>query len=326
MRAFACVLPRSLEEARAALAEEGSVLKAGGVDLLDHLKERLIAPDTVVSFRDVPGLDRIEAGPGGIRIGALVTLARIAEDPLVRERATALARAAGDAATPQVRNLATAGGNLVQKTRCWYYRHRDLPCLKRGGDFCPALEGRNRYHAILAYDRCPSVHASNLAPALIALGARLRIEGPRGPREVEVESFFANDPANPARENVLAPDEVLTEILVPVGRGDRGRSAYREVREKQSFDWPLVSAAAAVRLEGGRIAALRVALGAVAPVPLRAREVEEALLGRVPDPASVRDAASRAFAAARPLAENGAKVPMGIACLTDAILGAIGPP
>jgi xanthine dehydrogenase YagS FAD-binding subunit len=323
VRAFEVVLPRSLEEARAALAEEGSVLKAGGIDLLDRLKERLTSPDTLVSFRDVPGLDRIEAGPDGVRIGALVTLARIAEDPLIRERATALARAAGDAATPQIRNLATAGGNLVQKTRCWYYRHRDLPCLKRGDDLCPALEGRNRYHAILAYGRCPSVHASNLAPALIALDARLRIEGPRGARESEVESFFANDPADPSRENTLAPGEVITHLLVP---GGRGRSAYREVREKQSFDWPLVSAAAAVRLEGGRVAALRVALGAVAPVPLRARGVEEALVGTVPDPASVRNAASRAFAAARPLAENAHKVPMGIACLSDTILEAIGPP
>ncbi|HET6203286.1 MAG TPA: FAD binding domain-containing protein [Planctomycetota bacterium] len=322
MRAFAYALPRSLEEAREALREVGSVPKAGGVDLLDHLKERLVAPDTLVSLRAVPGLDRIEERDGSIRIGALVTLARIAEDPAVRALATALASAAGDAATPQIRNLATAGGNLAQKTRCWYYRNRDLPCLKRGGSECPALDGRNRYHAILAYDRCPSVHASNLAPALLALGARVRAVGEKGGREIAIDDFFVNDPKDLARENVLTPGELITEVIVPASGL---RSAYREVREKQSFDWPLVSAAASVRLENGRIADLRVALGAVAPVPLRAREVEEALRGTAPDPAAVRAAASRAFAGARPLAENEFKLPAGIACLSDAILAAIGP-
>lgn len=321
MKSFAFVRPRTLEEARSSSLEKGAALKAGGVDLLDHLKERLLAPDTLVNLRDVPGLDRIEEKGDALHVGALVTLSRLAGDPLVGSKYTALAQAAGEAATPQIRNVATVGGNLCQKTRCWYYRNRDLPCLKRGGDLCPAIEGRNRYHAVLAYDRCPSVHASNLAPALLALDARIRAVGEKGEREIPIDAFFAQDPKDLARENVLAPGEVVTEVLVP---SSALRSAYREAREKQSFDWPLVSAAAAVRLEGNDFAQVRLALGAVAPIPLRAKESEDALRGARVDPDSVRSAAARAFAAAKPLAENGHKVPIGIAVLADAILAAAG--
>ena len=231
-------------------------------------------------------------GAGGIRIGALVTLHEIATNAGIRERHTAIADAGGEAATPQIRNLATVGGNLVQRPRCWYFRNPEVYCLKKGGDTCYAIKGLNRYHAILGGGPSYIVHPSNLAPALIAFSASIKLVGPGGERTVDLEQFFALPKADPTRENVLRPGEILTEVVIPASaRGSR--SVYLEAREKKSFDWPLVSVAAVVTTDKSEtVRSARVVMGAVAPVPWRSPEAEAALKGGPLDESRARSAAA----------------------------------
>ncbi len=254
MNRFEYVTPKSVEEA-VKLRAGGTALKAGGTDLLALMKDRIIAPSRVVNLL---GLDlRAIAVGKSLSVGALVTLAEIAAHADIRSKFTALAQAAGEAATPQVRNMATVGGNLCQRPRCWYFRNDQFSCLKKGGDACPAREGDNRYHAIFGNEKCAAVHASNLAPALIVLEGAIHLAGPKGSRKSTAQEFF--DTGNDlARENRLEPDEIITGIEIPEG----AKSVYLELRERQSFDWPLVAVAAAAR-EGKT----KLVLGAVAPRP-----------------------------------------------------------
>jgi xanthine dehydrogenase YagS FAD-binding subunit len=308
MNRFELARPGTAAEARALLAEKpGSVFKAGGIDLLDHLKEHLVEPPRVVDLKSIPGLDRIVVEPdGGLRIGPLATLARVAAHDGVRKTHAALAQACGEAASPQIRSLATIGGNVLQRPRCWYYRLESYPCLKKGGDVCFAVGGENRYHAIFGGGPSYAVHPSNAAVALLALGASFVLEGAQGGRTVPASEFFTPPAKDPERENQLGPSEVLTEIRVPAAAGLR--SAYQDVRERAAFDWPLVSAAVALRAEGGVLREARVVLGAVAPVPWRSAKAEQALLGKPLDDAAAAAAARAAIFGAAPLSENGYKV------------------
>jgi xanthine dehydrogenase YagS FAD-binding subunit len=308
MKAFELARPRSLEEARELLGQKkDAVFKAGGIDLLDHLKEHLLEPARVVDLRAVPGLDKIEALPdGGLRIGPLTTLSKVAAHQGVRKTHAALAQACGEAASPQIRNVATLGGNLLQRPRCWYYRLESYKCLKKGGDVCFAVNGENRYHVIFGGGPSYAPHPSNAAVALVALNASLVLESDKGPRTVPAGEFFTPPARDPERENLLAPGELLTEIRVPPAGA--ARSAYDEVRERAAFDWPLVSVAAAVRLEGGSVAEARIVLGAVAPIPWRSTRAEQALIGKALNEASARAAAQAAVVGAAPLSDNGYKV------------------
>jgi xanthine dehydrogenase YagS FAD-binding subunit len=308
MNRFEFARATSVAEASSLAAEKpGSVLKAGGIDLLDHLKERLLEPPRLVDLKSVPGMREITAEPGGaIRIGPLATLAQVAAQAQIRGAHAALAQACGEAASPQIRNVATIGGNLLQRPRCWYYRLASYPCLKKGGGVCFAVGGENRYHAIFAEGACHTPHPSNAAMGLTALGASLVLQGGRGTRTVPAEQFFTIPGGDPRRENAREPDEVLTAIILPAAPGVR--SAYASVRQKAAFDWPLVSTAVALRLEGGIVREARIVLGAVAPVPLRSAPAEQALAGGRLDDARVEAAANAAVAKARPLAENGYKV------------------
>jgi xanthine dehydrogenase YagS FAD-binding subunit len=297
------------EALRLAAEKPESVWKAGGIDLLDHLKERLLEPPRLVDLQRIPGLGEIAAEPaGGLAIGPLVTLARLAAHPAVRARhaALALALACGEAASPQIRNVATLGGNLLQRPRCWYYRLASYRCLKKGGDSCFAVGGENRYHTLFADGSCNAPHPSNAAMGLVALGATLVLESRRGTRTLPAEQLFTIPGQDPRRENAREPDEILTAIRLPAGAGIR--STYASVKERAAFDWPLVSNAAALRLEEGVVREARIVLGAVAPVPRRAVAAEQALLGRRLDDATVEAAAQAAAAGAQPLAENGYKV------------------
>jgi xanthine dehydrogenase YagS FAD-binding subunit len=308
MHRFELARATTTSEARELLAEKGgSVFKAGGIDLVDHLKEHLVEPPRVVDLKRIPGLDRIEkAGDGSLHVGALATLAKVAAHEDVAESWPALARACGEAASPQVRNVATIGGNVLQRPRCWYYRLESYKCVKKGGDTCFAIAGENRYHVIFGGGPAFPPHPSNAAVPLVAYGASFVIEGAQGTRTVAAEDFFVLPDKDPTRENVLAPGEVLREIRVPSTKGRR--SAYVEVRERAAFDWPLVAVAAVVEPGGDGIKSARIVLGAVAPIPWRSRKAEEALVGRPLGAASAEAAAAAAIEGAEPMTDNGYKV------------------
>ncbi len=280
MNRFELVRAQSAAQAKELVAAKaGAVYKAGGIDLLDHLKEHLVEPPRLVDLKTIPGLDKITVeGDGSLRIGALATLAKVAAHEGVRKSHPALARACGEAASPQIRNVATLGGNVLQRPRCWYYRLESYKCIKKGGDTCYAIAGENRYHVIFGGGPAFPPHPSNAAVPLVAYGASFVLDGPKGPRTVPAAEFFVLPAQDPTRENVLQPGELLVEVKVPAARG--WKSAYYEVRERQAFDWPLVSAAIAIKAEGGVVKDARVVLGQVAPVPWRSAAAEKALVGK----------------------------------------------
>jgi xanthine dehydrogenase YagS FAD-binding subunit len=325
MNRFEIVTPSDLAHAGKQLAQRDSAALAGGVDVIDLLKLNIVAPSSLVNLKGLRGMDAIEpGGHGGIRIGALVKLHEVAVNPVLRESHTALADAAAQAATPQVRNLATLGGNLLQRPRCWYFRNPDVKCLKKGGERCYALGGLNRYHAILGGGPSFIVHPSNLAPALVAFGASVKLVGPSGERTIELEKFFTLPGADPTRENVLNPGEVLVEVTIPAP-APGARSAYLEAREKQSFDWPLVSVAAVVVSDSShQVRDVRVVMGSVAPIPWRSHEAEAALRGNRLDAGAAAHAAEAALKPASPMSDNAYKVPIAKVLVRRAILRAGG--
>jgi xanthine dehydrogenase YagS FAD-binding subunit len=260
-----------------------------------------------VDLKGIAGMNKITAeADGSLRIGPFATLAQVAADPGVRKSHPALAEACGDAASPQIRNVATIGGNVLQRPRCWYYRQESYKCLKKGGDVCFAVGGENRYHVIFGGGPSYAPHPSNAAVPLVAYGASFTLEGAKGPRTVLAAEFFVPPSKNPEAENQLAADEVLTEIRVPAAPG--WKSTYQAIRERAAFDWPLVSAAVAVKPEGGNVKEARVVLGAVAPIPWRSARAEQALVGKALDEAAIAAAARGAIVGAAPLSDNGYKV------------------
>lgn len=300
--------------------QAGVVFKAGGVDLLDLLKEGIFSPSRLVSLRMLPGLDQISEDPKlGLRIGPLVTLDRLDTHALLRKSYTAVADAAGHSATPQIRNAATIGGNILQRPRCWYFRHEHFHCLKKGGDRCFAIDGENQYHAIFGNKVCPIVHGSTAATALVAFHARLVLTGPKGTREIALEDFFVPPEKDVMRENSLQPQELITEIRLPVVSATT-RSAHIKQGEKESFDWPIADVAAVLEQSDGRCTKASIVLGAAAPVPLRSKEAEAALVGKAINEETARAAAKAAVNGATPLAKNGYKVPVFEAVIRRTIL------
>jgi len=308
MNRFELAKPRSTAEARELRAEKpGSVFKAGGIDLLDHLKEHLIEPSRVVDLQSVAGLHEVVVEPdGGLRIGAGVTLAKIAANETIKKTHPALAEACGSAASPQIRNVATIGGNVLQRPRCWYYRLESYKCLKKGGDVCFAIAGENRYNVIFGGGPAYATHPSSAAVALVAYGASFLVEGAKGPRAVPAAEFFVLPEKDPTRENILKPDELLLAIVLPPAA--TAKSAYAEVRERAGFDWPLVSVAVTLRIEGGVVANARVVLGQVATIPWRSISAEKALVGKPVGDATAEAAGRAAVIGAEPLSDNGYKV------------------
>jgi xanthine dehydrogenase YagS FAD-binding subunit len=311
----------SVKEAVAQLNGK-SVVKAGGVDLLDRLKEGLEAPERLVNIRNIRGLDRIEGNRNGLRIGTLVTLARLSEDKLVLERYTALAEAAGRAATPQIRNMATVGGNLLQRPRCWYFRQEEFNCSRKGGERCFALDGENQYHAIFDNQLCAIVHPSALAVPLMAMGASVMLTGAKATREVELERFFVTPEKDILRENIIGQDELITEVQIPALQPGT-RSAYIKQGEKESFDWPVADVAVVLQTRGNVCLKASIVLGAAAPVPWRASRAESSLAGKAINEQSAREAARLCMEGATPLAQNGYKLPIFEAIVRRAILKAV---
>ena len=290
---------------------EAVILKAGGVDLLDLMKEGLLTPRRVVNLRSIAELARIDEAPdGSVRIGAMVTLAKLAGHPLIRARYRALADAAGSSASPQIRQMATIGGNLLQRPRCWYFRSLHHHCVRKGGETCYAFAGENQYHAIFGHDGCAIVHPSTSATALVAFDARVELASPqRAKRVVALEDFFVLPAQNVHRENDLKPGEVLTAVLLPPG--GETRSAHIRQGELDSFDWPIADVAVVLDLApDGVCRRASVVLGAAAPAPHRAKAAEKALTGKRIDDDAARGAARAALAGAMPLSRNAYKVPV----------------
>ncbi len=313
---------RSLDEALS-LLEGKSMVKAGGVDLMIRLKEGLDSPSRLVNLRTVPGLDYVKEDGGWLHLGPLVTLTTISEHPLLRSRYTALADAALHAATPHIRNMATLGGNLLQRPRCWYFRSEQFHCLRKGGDRCFAQDGENDYHAIFDNQLCAIVHPSAAACALTALGATLEIRGKKGTREAPLDGFFLRPEQDVTREHSLGEDELLTEIRVPA-LPDGARTAYKKIFQKESFDWPLAEVAVVLDQRGGTVSKASIVLGAAAPVPWRAEAAEKALAGKAVSIQSAREAAMAAVHGATPLSQNAYKIPIFEAAVRRTILAAAG--
>ncbi len=313
---FSFVRPTALDEAIGHLAGGLARIHGGGTDLLGCLRDGVLSADTVVSLTRIEALRGVQtSAEGGLRIGALTTIAEIAASPEIAERFTALSEAARVVASPQLRNQGTIAGNLCQKPRCWYYRG-EFHCLRKGGETCFAYNGQNQYHCIFGGDACYIVHPSDTAPALAALGAVCRVSGPSGTRSVPVETLHVRPADDPQRETVLAPDEVITEILVPPAAPGL-RSSYRKVRARASWDFALAGVALALVLDGERVASATVFLSGAAPVPWRSTAVEQAITGKVLDQPTIAAASAAVVAGAEPLANNAYKIPLFAGLIAD---------
>lgn len=304
MKPFQLLQPSSLASASRHLRTGKAQLKAGGIDLLDLLKERLIAPDLLVNLGALKGLDAVQlASSGALHLGPSVTLDALATHPSLQQRFRAIAQGADAIATPQIRNLATLAGNLCQRPRCWYFRSGDFDCAKKGGGFCYAQTGESQYHALFSNSPCAIVHPSTMAVPLIAFGASLRIANESSQRRVALDKFFVLPSQSLSTENVLKTGEVITEIAVPAPAAGT-RSLYLKLMAKQSFDWPLAELAIVGKVSGRVFSDLRVVLGAIAPVPLRATTLEQALTGKSIDRTLVKAAWNTFARGATPLAKN----------------------
>ena len=316
MRAFEYTTPSTIQQAVSALGANSRAL-AGGTDLLTLMKADIAAPERLVNVKML--LPRgIEARPEGLEIGALTTLAEIEQHPVIAAGYSALAQAAALAASPQIRNLATIGGNLLQRPRCWYYRNARIDCWLKGGAECPAREGENRNHALFGGGPCYAVHPSDLVPALLAFDAAVRVRGPGGERIVELEDFMTLPTAGHRSETELAPDELVLGLRLPP-HPEETRSLYLKAMDRKTWAFALAGVACVLRLSGRKIAHARIVLSGVAPIAWRVAAAERELLGAEASDDRFAAAAEAAVQEARPLRHNGYKVPLTKALLLRAL-------
>ena len=304
------VRAKSLKEAIQHLSSRGSRVHAGGTDLLGCLHDGIFEAKKIVSLSQLNDLKGIrETKEGGLRIGALTTLTEVADHKVVKERFPALAKGASEAASPQLRNQGTIGGNLCQKPRCWYYRG-EFHCLRKGGNQCYAYKGENHYHCLFGSGGvCYIVHPSDTAPALVAYEASVRITGPGGPKSVPVAKFHVLPADDVEKETILKPNEIVTEIVLPPPPQGL-RSSYRKVRARQSWDFALAGMALCFKIKDGLVERARVVLSGAAPIPWRCQETEKFVLNKRLDAGTAARAAEIAMKNAEPLEHNGYKVPL----------------
>ncbi|GAA1820557.1 xanthine dehydrogenase family protein subunit M [Actinomadura chokoriensis] len=321
MRPFDYTRAADTDTAIAAVREHpGGAFLAGGTTEVDLVRQNVLRPDLLVDISDLP-LDRVEDLPdGGLRIGALARMSDAAEEPRIATRFPVIAQALLLGASPQLRNMASMGGNLCQRVRCPYFRDATSPCNKRDpGSGCAAMTGYHRGHAVLGTsDTCIAVHPSDLAVALVALDAVVRTRGPSGERTVPVDDFFLPPGDTPEREHPLEHGELITAMDVPA-TPIAARSLYLKVRDRASYEFALVSVAAALDVRDGAVAGVRLALGGVATRPWRARLAEQALAGRPAAPEVFAEAAGRELAAAEPRPQNAFKVELAKRAIVRAL-------
>ncbi len=307
MKRFEHVNPRSVSDAVSLLGAQNALAIAGGTDLLGLAKEGIVRVERVVNLKSIPDLDYIREVNGDLRIGALARLADIASSPVVQAKAGALAQAAAVVASPQIRNMGTLGGNLAQKVRCWYYRDPDrADCYKRGGSFCYAPFGVTDIHAVFDAAACFAVNPSDTGVALAALEARIVVAGPSGQRVVPIGDFFVGPDTDYSRETALGPADVIVEVQIPAATAGQP-SLFLKAAPRRSIDFARGSVAVALA-NRSPVRGARIALGAVAPTPRRAKQAEGFLEGKSLSGDVIAQAGDLAVEGARPLADNAAKV------------------
>jgi xanthine dehydrogenase YagS FAD-binding subunit len=324
MRAFEYANPTTKEQAVALLGEKWGEIEvlAGGTDILSLMKDDVSRPKRLVNIKGIKDLQGIRHVPAtGLRLGALVTLQELLEHTAVKKEYPALAEAAAGVASMQLRNIGTVAGDLCQRPRCWYFRNGYGLLAQDASGKSLVTEGENKYHAILG-NSGPAyfVNPSSLAPALMALGAKIKILGPKGSREVTLEQFFVTPKGDGEREYTLKPNEIITEINVPPASGVR--SATYEVHEREALDWPLAVASVALKMTGTKITGARVVLGQVAPVPWPAAEADKLLAGKVVSEQVAKDAGAAAVSGAKALSQNAFKIQLTRVAVKRAILQA----
>jgi xanthine dehydrogenase YagS FAD-binding subunit len=316
MKAFEYATALSTDSARQLVADHGAYL-AGGNDLLGLLKEYLVSANILVNIKSLPGLNQIEPGSKNWTIGALVTVGQIEGHAEIKKTFPGLHEAASEVASQQIRNVATVGGNLSQHSRCWYYRHRDTVCLKKGGDLCYARNGENRYHSLFTGNDCISPVVSNLATAFTALDATAIVLRDGKETRMGLAELYQKAWENPTAHNSLNPGDLILKIEIPTARR---RSAYLQASDKHAFDWALVNCAAAANVLDGRLSQPRVALGCISPVPHQVQAANDFLDGKTLDDATASQAADLILKGAQPHEHNGYKVPLAHALIRRTLL------
>ena len=316
MKAFEYATALSTDSARQLVADHGAYL-AGGNDLLGLLKEYLVSANILVNIKSLPGLNQIESGSKNWTIGALVTVGQIEGHAEIKKTFPGLHEAASEVASQQIRNVATVGGNLSQHSRCWYYRHRDTVCLKKGGDLCYARNGENRYHSLFTGNDCISPVVSNLATAFTALDATAIVLRDGKETRMGLAELYQKAWENPTAHNSLNPGDLILKIEIPTARR---RSAYLQASDKHAFDWALVNCAAAANVVDGKLSQPRVALGCISPVPHQVQAANDFLDGKTLDDATASQAADLILKGAQPHEHNGYKVPLAHALIRRTLL------
>jgi len=325
MRPFEYVSPNSTTQAIGLLGANwgNTEVLAGGTDLLALMKDDVLAPKRLVNIKDIADLRGISSNAQGLRVGALTTLGEMADNEDVKKSYLALSEALLEAASPQIRNMATIGGNLCQRPRCWYFRNGMglLPKDQSGKELVTV--GENRYHAILGNQGSAKfVSPSTVVPMLIAYGAKIRLEGPKGKRELPLERFFVIPKNENEREHDLRPNEILTELVIPPAADLK--AAHYEIRQKEAFDWPLALVAVTMKLQGANVQSSKIVLGYVAPIPWLSAEAQQAITGKPINKETAQKAADAALAKASPLSHNAYKVKLAKVAVARAILKAAG--
>ena len=329
MKSFELYEPTSVSEAVGMLDKFGATSKliGGGSDLVGGIMKDWVQgrgmpyPVQVVDLTTVPDLNKITVGPDGAHIGATATLTDIVEHGDLQKQFPLLTQAALSIASPLIRNFGTLGGNINQRPRCWFFRGENFACYKKGGDFCYAVTGDNRYHAIIGGELCYIVHPSDTSTALLALNAQAKISGPGGERTVPFDQYFHGPREDVLTENVLKPNEVLTEVFIPAPAAGT-KMAWTKLKDRQVYDFALTSVAVAFTVDGGNWKDGRIVMGGVSPVPYRASVVEDALKGKDVK-ATARQAAAQIRTVARPMSLNAYKVDIAQGLLERTILSAL---
>ncbi len=320
MKEFMIAQPQSFKQFISLLSgkTDGYYLMAGGTDLLDEIKSKIVNPEVVIDLMSISDRLPTTETKDYVSISALTSVAELAENPIIQKHFPGLRHAALSLATPQLRNVGTVGGNLCQRPRCWYYRDPEVICRKKGGNRCYAFSGRNRYHAIFGGGICYIVYPSDLAPALISLDAQITISSPDGEKTIPLEDFYILPQQNVLKENILGEKQALKEIKIPLPKND-SKSTYYKFKERGTWDFAVVSAAVNGIISGGSFRDMKIVLGGVAPVPWRLKTAEDFIKGKQLNERVIRQAAKEALKDARPLEENAYKLDLVEAVLIEAV-------